>query len=264
MYRVFKKDEPDTLIHMAGEVGRMVGEEHPQKMIFVNNTGVLNLIKLCLEYNTRLVYFSTSEVYGHLFDKKLPVKEGDLEAEGSSFITTNIYALSKLFGEAIVKHYVDNYDLNAVAVRPFMIYGRGEYPSMYRSAITNFVYKALNGEKLTVHEGAVRAWCNINDFVEGVRLVTEHPFSGRYEAFNVGSDEYHTMEEVARIAVEEASGIDDQIELVKPPDKFLSLVKIASIDKARQIGYSPRVALKDGIHSVAEWQREEIMSKGKP
>jgi len=74
-------------------------------MLYVNNIGTLNLIKLCLEYNARLVYFSTSEVYGRLFDKGIPVKEKDLEKE-SVFTTTNIYAMSKLFGEAIVKHYV--------------------------------------------------------------------------------------------------------------------------------------------------------------
>src|SRR4030042_4843157 len=62
LYRIFKKEKINQVVHMAGEVGRMVGEEHPQKMLYVNNIGTLNLIKLCIEYNARLVYFSTSEV----------------------------------------------------------------------------------------------------------------------------------------------------------------------------------------------------------
>lgn len=261
MYNVFRKENPDILIHMAGEVGRMVGEEHPQKMVYVNNIGVLNMIKLCIEYDTKLLFFSTSEVYGHLFDKGLPVKEEYIESSGSSFITTNIYALSKLFGEAMVKHYVDNYGLNAITIRPFMIYGPGEYPSKYRSAVTNFVNKALKGEELIVHKGAVRAWCNINDFVAGLSLVMNQSISGKYEAFNIGSDEYHTMVEVAEMAVNEAEGNPNQIRIIDPPSKFLSLVKIASIEKARSIGYEPSVSLKEGIHSVAEWQRKEILRK---
>jgi dTDP-glucose 4,6-dehydratase len=255
LYKIFKKENVDQVIHMAGEVGRMVGEEHPQKMMYVNNIGTLNLVKLCLEYDARLVYFSTSEVYGRLFDKNEPVKEEDLE-KASVFTTTNIYAMSKLFGEAIVRHYVENYGLNATTVRPFMVYGPGEHPSKYRSALINFVKSALKGEKLTVHKGAQRAWCYVSDFVRGVHIVLQHPFSGKYEAFNIGSDEYHTMEEVARMVVDECDADENQIEIVEPPKRFLSLNKKFSIEKIRNAGYEPKISLKEGIHKVAEWQRK--------
>lgn len=258
LYRIFKNEDISSVIHMAGEVGRMVGEQHPQKMIYVNNIGTLNIIKLCMEHNSRLLYFSTSEVYGHLFDRGVPVSEDDLKKDGSAFVTTNIYALSKLFGEAIVKHYVENYGLNAVAIRPFMVYGPGEHPSKYRSAIINFVHSALTGEKITVHRGAARAWCYISDFVNGVILVMKHKFSGKYEAFNVGSSEYHTMEEVAKIVIDECDGDNSQMQIVEPPKQFLSLEKKFSIEKIEAIGYQPNVALKEGVHRVAEWQRETM------
>ena len=260
LYRIFKKEKINQVVHMAGEVGRMGGEEHPQKMLYVNNIGTLNLIKLCIEYNARLVYFSTSEVYGHLFDKDEPVKEEDL-AKGSVFTTTNIYAMSKLFGEAIVRHYVENYGLNAVTIRPFMVYGPGEHPSKYRSAIINFIHSALKGEKLTVHKGAERAWCYVSDFIRGLYLVTQHSFAGKYEAFNIGSDEHHTMEEVARMIVDECGGKEGQIKVVEPPAKFLSLSKQFSIDKVKSIGYKPEIPLREGIHRVVEWQKKEVKTK---
>jgi len=255
LYKIFRKENIDQVIHMAGEVGRMVGEEHPQKMMYVNNIGTLNLIKLCLEYNTKLVYFSTSEVYGRLFDKGEAVKEEDLE-KGSVFTTTNIYAMSKLFGEAIVRHYVENYGLNAVTIRPFMVYGPGEHSSKYRSALINFVHSALKGETITVHKGAERAWCYVSDFINGVHLAMQQPFSGEYEAYNIGSDEYHTMEEVARIVVQKCDADDNQIKIIEPPKRFLSLNKKFSIEKIRNVGYAPKVSLKEGIHEVAEWQRK--------
>jgi len=240
---------------MAGEVGRMVGEEHPQKMMYVNNIGTLNLIKLCLEYDARLVYFSTSEVYGHLFDKGTPVKEEDLE-KGSVFTTTNIYAMSKLFGEAIVRHYVENYSLNAVTIRPFMVYGPGEHPSKYRSAIINFVGSALKGEPLTVHKGTKRAWCFVSDFIDGLCLASNKTFSGKYEAFNIGSDEFLSMEEVARIVVEECGRNHSLIKMVEPPTKFLSPSKNFSIQKIRSLGYEPKIPLREGVRKVIEWQKK--------
>jgi dTDP-glucose 4,6-dehydratase len=227
-------------------------------MVYVNDVGTINVIKLCLDYATKLVYFSTSEVYGRLFDEKHVVVEEDL-ARGSAFTTTNVYAMSKLFGEAIVRHYVENYDLDAVTIRPFMIYGPGEYPSKYRTAICSFVYQALTGQTITVHRGAERAWCYIDDFVEGVRLVMNTKFSGKYEAYNVGSDEIHTMEEVARVVIEEAKGSEDQIEVVDPPSQFMSLVKRFSIDKVRKLGYHPRVSLERGVQNVVEWQKREVL-----
>jgi dTDP-glucose 4,6-dehydratase len=260
LYRIFKNENIEQVIHMAGEVGRMVGEEHPQKMLYTNNIGTLNLIKLCLEYKARLVYFSTSEVYGHLFDKGKSVKEEDLE-KGSVFTTTNIYAMSKLFGEAIVRHYVENYGLNAVTIRPFMVYGAGEHPSKYRSALINFVHSALSGEKLTVHKGTERAWCYVSDFISGLYLVMQHPFSGKYEAYNIGSDEYHTMEEVARMVIDACHGNYSQIETVQPPSKFLSRSKEFSIEKIRSIGYDPKISLKEGIARVVESQKKQTSSK---
>jgi len=260
LYRIFKKEKIEQVVHMAGEVGRMVGEEHPQKMLYVNNIGTLNLIKLCIEHNARLVYFSTSEVYGHIFDKGTPVKEEDLE-KASVFTTTNIYAMSKLFGEAIVRHYVENYGLNAVTIRPFMVYGPGEHPSKYRSALINFISSALKGEKLTVHKGAQRAWCFVSDFVNGLYLAMQKPFSEKYEAFNIGSDEYRTMEEVAAMVVDECGGNRSQIRVIEPPTKFLSLSKQFSIDKVKSIGYKPEIPLKEGIHRVVEWQKKEVKTK---
>lgn len=231
LWKIFKKEKISTVIHLAGEVGRLIGEEYPQKMIYVNNVGLLNIILLCLEYNSKLIYFSTSEVYGNLFNDGREVKEEDIELKGTPFITTNIYALSKLYGEAIVKHYVDNYDLKALTIRPFMVYGPGEYPNKYRSAISMFVYNALNNKPIKVHKGAIRAWCYISDFINGVKLLLDYPMTGKYEVFNIGSNEYHTMEDIARITIEEVKGDIKNLEIIDPPSKFLTLVKRFSIEK---------------------------------
>jgi dTDP-glucose 4,6-dehydratase len=256
LHRIGKQHEVDVVIHMAGEVGRLVGEMHPQRMVYVNDVGATNVIQFCLEHEARLVYFSTSEVYGRLLDAGLPVTESQIADEASAFVTTNVYAMSKLFGEALVKHFVDNYGLNAVAVRPFMVYGPGETPSAWRSAICNFVHASRHGQPIRVHNGTVRSWCYIDDFVDGIRILTEQKATGGYEAYNVGSDEYLTMEEVARTICEELGASQDLVEVVPAPAQFMSPVKIASIEKMRSIGYAPTVSLREGVRAVAQWQED--------
>jgi nucleoside-diphosphate-sugar epimerase len=256
LHRIGKEREIDVVIHMAGEVGRLVGELHPQRMIRVNDVGVTNVIQFCLEQDAKLVYFSTSEVYGRLLDTGLPVEEEQIAQEASAFATTNIYAMSKLFGEAIVKHFVDNYGLNAVGVRPFMVYGPGETPSRWRSAICNFVHAARHGLPIDAHAGTTRSWCYIDDFVNGVLILTELDRATEYEAFNVGSDEYLTMEQVARIVCREVGSSEDLVRVVHAPTQFGSPVKIASIQKLRALGYEPKVLLPEGVRAVAQWQND--------
>jgi dTDP-glucose 4,6-dehydratase len=253
LYRAFNEVKPELVIHTAGEVGRMVGELYPQKMINVNDVGLTNLIALCIERKVRLVNFSTSEVYGRLFDLNERVTEDSLFTD-SIFQTTNIYALSKLAGEAIISHYVQKYGLNAVSVRPFMLYGPGERPTKFRSAMGNFVKKALRNEPLTVHKGSVRSWCYIGDFIRGLMLVAAHPFEGRYEAFNIGSDEYVTAKETAEKVIRIANSSSKMIE-VETPTVFSTVIKRASIQKLRSLGYEPQVSLDEGIKKVVEWQR---------
>lgn len=257
--RLGRKERIDVVVHMAGEVGRLVGENQPQRMIYVNNVGTTNIVQFCLEHKADLLYFSTSEVYGTLLRDGVPVAEDLMQSSASAFSTENIYALSKLFGEAIVSHYVMNYDLSAATVRPFMVYGPGERPVSWRSAMTNFVYAARHGQPLKVHRGAARAWCYVDDFVDGVVRVLERPVktTGQYHAYNIGSDDYKPMEEVARTIIRVVGGKESQVEVLDVPNPFGSLVKRADLSKIRSIGFDPRWSLEDGVEQVAKWQQSQ-------
>jgi nucleoside-diphosphate-sugar epimerase len=92
-------------------------------------------------------------------------------------------------------------------------------------------------------------------------LASNKAFSGKYEAFNIGSDEYLTMEEVAGMVVEECGRDHSLIKVVEPPAKFLSLSKNFSIQKIRSLGYEPKIRLREGVRRVVEWQRKEVLPK---
>ncbi|WP_372590431.1 NAD(P)-dependent oxidoreductase [Fervidobacterium pennivorans subsp. carthaginiensis] len=245
----------DMVIHLAGEVGRLNGEEYPQRMVYVNEIGTLNLIKMCLEYNTKLVYFSTSEVYGTLFDEK-EVKEEDFYVLSPSRVT-NVYAMSKLFGEGLVRHYVKNYGLLAVGIRPFMVYGPGIIASRYKSAIDQFVYNALKNKPFTVHKGSERAWCYVDDFVNGViTIINKHEFKlGTYEAYNVGTQEYIATEDLAKLVLELTGKPSELMKIVELPDKFISGRKRFSNEKLRALGWQQSVPLREGLQKVINWYK---------
>ena len=259
LYRAFRQFGPDLVIHMAGEVGRLNGEQYPRRMLRTNVLGTYNVLKLCMDYSCRLINFSTSEVYGEAFDDSVVDESARLQAFG----TTNVYAASKLFGEALVRHYVENYELKAVTVRPFMVYGEGEEIRKTRSAINNFVANALAGTPLTVHKDTLRAWCYVSDFLDGLSLLFDREVQG-YQAFNIGSEQYTTALETAELVCEVAGASRGLIRLVDPPKVFSSPIKRASIARMKAMGYSPKVSLREGVGRVVEWQRSGMQRSRNP
>ncbi|MFN3478538.1 MAG: NAD-dependent epimerase/dehydratase family protein, partial [bacterium] len=249
-----KWDKVDYVIHMAGEVGRMVGEEYPHKMVLVNAIGTLNMINFCLEKDCKLVYFSTSEVYGEILENKMVFEEDLLEIP--IFKLTNIYAASKYFCEFLVWHYVKKYGLKAVVVRPFMVYGSGVIPSKYKSAIDQFIYNALNNKEIIVHRGTERAWCYIDDFIDGVILILKRHDFKDFESYNIGSQEYFKMEEVAKIVIKYTNSSTELLKIIDPPKDFLVTKKVFSIEKIKKLGFQPKISLEEGIKNTVEWHKK--------
>jgi len=228
-------------------------------MIYVNEIGTLNLLQLCLEYNSKLVYFSTSEIYGKLFDEK-EVCEEDFSIIGPDMVT-NVYAMSKLFGEGIVNHYVKNYNLLAVGIRPFMIYGPGVTASKYKSAIDQFVYNSLNNKPFVVHQGSERAWCYIDDFIDAIlKIVENHSFTHNvYESYNVGTQEYISTEDLANLILELTGAPSNLMQIAQLPEKFISGRKRFSNKKLRDLGWEQKVLLRQGLQEVIKWYKSEMI-----
>lgn len=248
----FKRWDIESVLHLAGEVGRENGELFARRQVDVNVSGTLNLIQLCREYSARLIYAGTSEAYGDIGEQ---VMREDLSPAN----LTNCYAISKYQAEQYVRHFVENYGLEAHIIRIFMCYGPGEHPSYYRSAISRFVYNILHNRPITVHKGATRSWCYIDDVVEGWRLVLEHFTPGKTELYNIGRNDPHTMLEVAQLICQLAGKSKDLIRIAEPP-RFVTTTKNASFEKAKEkLGFEAKVSLKEGLWQTIEWQRESVL-----
>lgn len=255
MHRIFKEYQIKHVFHLAGEVGRENGELFPRRCVDVNVSGTLNLIQLCLEHGARLYFASTSEVYGKLADEHR-LTEDLLEKYPPRL--TNCYAISKLQAEEYLRHFTEHYGLQALAFRFFMCYGDGEYPSPYRSAMTNFVYRVLSDQPILVHRGTARSWCYVDDIVEGCILAMERHDHGRYEAYNLGRDDLTPMTQVAEMICDLAGKPRSLIQY-SDPNWLITPVKDASFAKAKErLGFEAKVTLEEGIRRTIAWQREVV------
>ena len=118
--KFLKREKPTSVLHLAGLSRPMsLHDKDISKSINLNIVGTANLVRVCSEYNIKLIYFSTSYVY--------PGKKGNYN-ESDSLLPWNNYAWSKLGGECAVQMYK-----NSLILRVCMT----EKPFVHKKAFTN-------------------------------------------------------------------------------------------------------------------------------
>src|SRR5215831_2007347 len=171
----------NIVVHLAAIAGVDDVFNHPVLTMKVNMLGTYHVLEAARNTGVeRLVDFSTSEVFGSYAFR---VQEGDVTSLGAVGETRWTYAVSKLATEHLAHNYYKEFGLPTVSIRPFNIYGPQQ---VGQGAIHAFVVRALKGEDLVIHNDGsqIRAWCYIDDIVEGVLLALVKP-EAVGEAFNI-------------------------------------------------------------------------------
>jgi UDP-glucose 4-epimerase len=263
--------DPDTLgahakgvthiVHCAGIAGVDTVLESPVRTMRVNVIGTYNVLEAGLATKDtleRLVDFSTSEVFG---SQAFRVAETSLSVTGSVGEARWTYAVSKLAGEHMAHAYHAELGLPTTSVRPFNVYGPEQ---MGGGAIRAFIEAALAGQDLTIHgDGSqIRAWCYVDDMVEGTLLALEHP-NAVGESFNIGNARsavtiYDLAQRIKRAT--EATG-----EIVFRPLHYTDVeLRIPNVDKARNLlGFEAQVELDEGLARTIAWYRSRALTGSK-
>ena len=239
---IFETHKFDLVIHMAAECGIENCEEHIQKSIQTNIIGTYNIISLCKKYNIKLVYFSTSEIYGEVENGRM------IEDDIISLLQPkNHYAMQKLFGEKMVMKELSEY----IIIRPFMVYGTGENLNKYRSVISKFIKICQIDGKLPVHKNSYRSWMHINDFIYAIELLIKTKSNGVY---NVGNDsEIIEIEELAKIIINKIGG--GSIEMLNPPS-IRTPYKVGDFTKLNKLGFKPTIPVSQGIDELISFVKK--------
>jgi len=246
------------IVHCAAIAGVDDVLKSPVRVMRVNMIGTYNVLEAALATRDtleRLIEFSTSEVFGTYAFR---VDETSATTQGSVGEARWTYAVSKLAGEHMAHAYHQEFGLPTVSVRPFNVYGPGQIGG---GAIRAFIEAALAGRDLSIHgDGSqIRAWCYVDDMVEGLLLALEHP-NAVGESFNTGNARSAvTIFDLAR-RVKALSGCPG--ELVFQPIHYLDVeLRIPNVDKARTLlGFEAKVELDEGLEKTIAWYREKALT----
>lgn len=243
----------DVVVHCAAIAGIDTVIRKPVTTMRVNMIGSANVLEAAskLEHCDRVVCFSTSEVFGtHGFQSS----EVDKTVVGVVGEARWTYAVSKLAEEHLAFAYHSEMGLPTTAVRPFNVYGPGQ---VGEGAIREFILRALRNEPIRIHgDGTqIRAWCYVDDMVDGVLLAMSHP-NAVGESFNIGNQRtvvtiYGLASTIVRVL-----GSTSPIEFVRKDYADVEL-RVPSVAKARDLlGFEASVGLEEGIERTAQYFRE--------
>jgi len=244
-----ERGDLDVVVHLAAKVGRLFGEDDVQRTV-TDNAGMTAIVaQACGAAGVRLVYASTSEVYGDQHNR-MCVEDGPLN------LPHNIYGLSERWGEEVCKLYAPD---ELTVWRISMPYGPGHPPGRGRAAMTNMLWQAMNREPIPVHEGAERSWCWIGDTVRAMRLTIEETDGG---VWNIGRDDNATpMLAIATMACDmTGANSADLVELIPAPARQ-TVVKRLSTEKIRSLGWRPEVELEEGMARTLTWINNHVASQ---
>ncbi|MEM8794783.1 MAG: NAD(P)-dependent oxidoreductase [Pseudomonadota bacterium] len=239
--------KPDVVFLLSAMVSRVTCEQASSLAIATNLGGVNNVIQLTKRVGAKLVFFSTSEIYG-------PHLEVMREDE-KNLSPNNRYGLSKLLGEQLVEYEVDHYGLKAVTVRPFMMYDEFEALGDHRSAMIRFAYNLAMGMPIQVHDGSSRGWLHVSDAIRAIRASAE---LDEYAVINIGHPDLRPIAELAEMMRANLGAPHDLITNEKIPTQ-MTLSKNPTLDRMRDLlGIEPAVSLEEGVERVCNVIRTRL------
>jgi len=239
----------DYVFHLAGLEEYFYSKEYLSlDSLFTNSLGTKNLLDLAKKSSAKFLLASTIDIY------QGRISQVDIEKYfGSNISEENRFSLieAKRFAEAVVWEYYKKYDLDARIVRLSEVYG----PRMDISSsgfLGGFIRNVLDSSSIEIYGDGVEReyYLFISDVVSGIikaqfeedtkgniySLIPESPVSALESAYLVRS--------VAdsKLSVQFKKGLSEYRNELKIPDTF----------NLKDLGWKPKVSLKDGIMKTLE------------
>jgi UDP-glucose 4-epimerase len=246
-------EDVDVVFHFAANPEVRVGSIDPGVHFNENIVATFNLLEAMRRKNVKeIVFASSSSVYGE--PDSIPV------GEDAPLRPVSVYGASKASCESLIHAYTKLYGLRAVVLRYANIVG----PRMRHGVVWDFIVKLRGnpGELEVLGDGSqVRSYMHVSDAVEAT-ITAWNRGGGGYQVYNIASEDWIAVDEVADIVVE-AMGLKDVRKKYKPVLHGVGwpgdVKRIAlKIDKLKSVGFKPRMSSREAVRTTVEELLEEL------
>jgi len=256
--------ETDIVFHLAALVGVKHVVDNPIRGIYVNYNGTEKVLRFCHEHKKRVVFTSSSEVYGKSTDS--PFNEEGNMVLGSSYTPRWSYAVSKALGEHLAIA-LSREGLASTVIRYFNAYGPKSKPDGYGSVVAKFSVQAINSEPITVFgDGSqVRSFTFVKDIARGTMLAGMSE-SAVGKIYNIGSNNKISILDLAQ-RIRDIVSSDSSIRLMPAKEMYGNNfedinLRCADINKAKEeLRFEGKIPLEEGLNKTVEWFKSVSLKK---
>lgn len=195
---IFKHERIDSCIHLAAKISVFDSISNPNETLDVNVRGTLNVLEACSNNNVKnFVLASSAAVYGD--SEILPI------CEENALEPLSPYGASKVAAEALVSSYNNSKIRNAISLRFFNVYGRGQ-TSEYAGVITRFAERLSRSLPPIIYGDGTqtRDFVFVDDVVNAILLVIgagKKSAAASHEVFNVGKGKPTMIRDLADMMI---------------------------------------------------------------
>ena len=224
----------DWVFHLAALADIVPSIENPNEYYQSNVSGTLNVLEACRKYHVKkIIYTASSSCYG--IPDEYPTKET------AEIRPQYPYALTKNLGEQLVMHWCQLYNLPAISLRFFNVYGpRARTSGTYGAVFGVFLAQKLAKKPYTmVGDGSqTRDFTFVSDAVNAIVTAVESDLSG--EIINIGSNNTYSINRLVELLGGDITYIPE-----RPGEPDCTW---ADISKANQLlNWKPKVSLETGV-----------------
>ena len=244
-----KKINPDVIFHIASDADVRKSFDYPIQNSYNNNSITINLLesirRLAPKINPLIIICSTSEVYGNVSKKKLPINEKQQIAP------INPYAVTKTFQDLMSQVYHKSFGLKIIITRMFS-YTNSRRNNLFQTSFVNQIIKIERGQKKFLFHGNLksrRTFLDIEDAMEAYWLAAIKGKIG--EIYNIGGNDVISIKNYLKKIISLTSAkilckLDKN--LLRPTD--ISAQIPDSTKFRRHTGWKPKVNFQKSIEKL--------------
>lgn len=241
---LFHREKFDVVAHLAARAGVRPSIDQPQLYYDTNVSGTLHLLDAARVTGVeRFVFASSSSVYGA--SKTVPFSEDQHLTQ-----TLSPYAATKIAAEFLCSTYAHLYQLRAVALRYFTVYGPRQRPDLAIHQFTRRIYAGQAIEQFG--DGTTRRdYTYVDDIIQGTMAALQYE-GPLFDIFNLGESETIQLKDLI-VTIESTLGKKAKINQLpeQPGDMPMTC---ADISKARKLlRYNPTTRLSEGLPKFIDW-----------
>ena len=218
-----------------------------------NNLITINLLEIVrqLKLNPLIIICSTSEVYGAVKKKDIPIKEEQ------NIAPINPYAVSKAFQDLISQVYYKSFGLKIIITRMFS-YTNSRRLNLFQTAFANQIVGIELGKINLLKHGnltSIRTFVDIEDAMEAYWLAAKKGKIG--EIYNIGGNKIISVKNFLKELIKKSDStircvVDKN--LLRPQDVTLQIPNVKKFKK--HTGWKPKVSFRDSVQKLLNSCRE--------